>query len=276
MAAWSWSCRSARTTCHAWSGWPPLGLVMLAGRVMLARWEERRAGADCRWWMWCWLARDGPGQAGGTASRPPPRGCAMRATSVVTARTMGGPGGSCGAELVNQGSAALTVTSVTSFLAGAAAGDLVDLDVWWAGSDWLAEGRWTSRALRAGLPDLGPGLATGPPRGCFGRTSVGTWSSGRYLPMGALVSRVTGRAWLWQVEHQGGWHWQAGERGGAAYLALLGPTGTEHQWRVTLAPGERFRTVPATVAVSDTGFDGALAALTAGRRAVRRPHPDHQ
>src|SRR6202012_3679615 len=49
-----------------------------------------------------------------------------------------------------------------------------------------------------------------------------------------------------------------------------------HQWRVTLAPGERFRTVPATGAVRDTGFDGALAALTAGRRAVRRPHPDHQ
>ena len=182
----------------------------------------------------------------------------------------------CWAELVNQGPVALTVTSVTSFLAGAAAGDLADLDVWWAGSDWLAEGRWTSRALRAVLPDLGPGLATAQPRGCFGRTSVGTWSSGRYRPMGALVSRVTGRAWLWQVEHQGGWHWQAGERDGAAYLALLGPTGTEHQWRVTLAPGERFRTVPATVAVSDTGFDGALAALTAGRRAVRRPHPDHQ
>src|ERR1700759_2147253 len=32
MAAWSWSCRSARTTCHAWSGWPPLGLAG-GGRV---------------------------------------------------------------------------------------------------------------------------------------------------------------------------------------------------------------------------------------------------
>jgi alpha-galactosidase len=175
-------------------------------------------------------------------------------------------------ELVNVGPAPLTVTSVTSFLAGGVVGDLADLELWWAASDWLAEGRWAVQPLREVVPSVG----AAQPRGCFGRTSVGTWSCGRYLPMGALVSRATGRAWLWQVEHQGGWHWQVGERDGAAYLAVGGPTGTEHQWRVTLAPGERFGTVPAAMAVSDGGFDGALAALTAGRRAVRRPHPDHQ
>jgi alpha-galactosidase len=177
--------------------------------------------------------------------------------------------------LVNAGPAPLTVTSVTSFLCGAT-GDPAGLDVWWAASDWLAEGRWTARPLREVLPDLGPALAPARPRGCFGRTSLGTWSSGRYLPMGALNRRSTGRTWLWQVEHQGGWHWQVGERDGAAYLAVLGPTDAEHQWRVTLAPGQEFATVPAAVAVSDAGFDGALAALTSGRRAVRRPHPDHQ
>ncbi len=181
--------------------------------------------------------------------------------------------------LINTGPAPLTVTSVTSFLGGAA-GDPAELDVWWAGNDWLAEGRWTARALRDLLPDLGPARGTAQPRGCFGRTSLGTWSSGRYLPMGALAERspdrATGRTWLWQVENQGGWHWQVGERDGAAYLAALGPTDTEHQWRVTLAPGQAFTTVPAAVAVSDAGFDGALAALTSGRRAARRPHPDHQ
>jgi alpha-galactosidase len=181
--------------------------------------------------------------------------------------------------LVNAGPAPLTVTSVTSFLCGAA-GDPAGLDVWWAGNDWLAEGRWAARALRDLLPDLGPALGTAQPRGCFGRTSVGTWSSGRYLPMGALTerspSRATGRTWLWQVENQGGWHWQVGERDGTTYLAVLGPTDTEHQWRVTLTPDQAFTTVAAAVAVSDAGFDGALAALTSGRRAARRPHPDHQ
>jgi alpha-galactosidase len=180
--------------------------------------------------------------------------------------------------LVNGGPAALTVTSVTSFLCGGLPGrpgpdPVGELDVWWADSDWLAEGRWDARNLREVLPDLGP---EAQPRGCFGRTSTGTWSSGRYLPMGALACRATGQAWLWQVEHQGGWHWQVGERDGAAYLALLGPADLEHQWRVTLASGEQFGTVPAAVAVSDGGFDGAMAALTSGRRAVRRPHEDHR
>ena len=56
--------------------------------------------------------------------------------------------------LINAGPAPLTVTSVTSFLCGAA-GDPAGLDVWWAGKDWLAEGRWAARALRDLLPDLG-------------------------------------------------------------------------------------------------------------------------
>ena len=42
------------------------------------------------------------------------------------------------------------------------------------------------------------------PRGRLGFTSVGSWSSGTYLPMGAAVNRRTGHAWVWQVEHNGG------------------------------------------------------------------------
>jgi alpha-galactosidase len=45
---------------------------------------------------------------------------------------------------------------------------------------------------------------------------------------------------------------------------------------VTLAPGETFTTVPVAIAVSDAGFEGAVAALTACRRAIRRPHADHR
>jgi len=55
-----------------------------------------------------------------------------------------------------------------------------------------------------------------------------------------------------------------------AYLALLGPADTEHAWHVTLPPGGTFTTVPAAVAVSAGGFEGAVAALTAVRRAIRR------
>ena len=58
-------------------------------------------------------------------------------------------------ELVNVGPAPLTVTSVTSFLAGGVVGDLADLELWWAASDWLAEGRWAVQPLREGVPSVG-------------------------------------------------------------------------------------------------------------------------
>jgi alpha-galactosidase len=203
--------------------------------------------------------------------------------------------------LVNRGARPVTVQSVTSFLyggpgAGAGQDGLADLDLLWAENDWMAEGRWQVRALRDALPDIGRKGLGADPRGCFGVTSTGTWSSGRFLPAGALVNRRTGHAWAWQIEHNGGWHWGVGEcarraagprpgpdgrhsAAGAvsgAYLALLGPVDEAHHWNVTLHPGDHFTSVPVGVAVSGGGFDGAIAGLTAVRRAIRRPHEDAQ
>jgi alpha-galactosidase len=203
--------------------------------------------------------------------------------------------------LANEGTAPVTIESVTSFLCGGLEGeagpdDLGDLDVLWGENDWLAEGRWQRRALRDALPDLSRRAHGGDPRGRFGITSAGTWSCGGSLPMGAIISRATGRTWAWQVEHNGAWHWQVGEctrrqsgpestdtvghraepgAASGAYVAVLGPTDAEHHWHVTLAPGETFTTVPAAVAVSAEGLDDALARLTGYRRAIRRPHADH-
>lgn len=197
--------------------------------------------------------------------------------------------------LSNQAHTPITVQSVTSLLAGGISGartaggpsgdragegdGLGDLDVVWAENDWLAEGRWQRRTLRDALPDLNRRAHGGDPRGCFAITSTGTWSSGTRLPMGGIVSRRTGQAWIWQVEHNGAWHWQAGEHTTgtrqAAYVALLGPTDTEHDWHVTLAPGDTFTTVPAALAVSASGTDDAIGRLTRYRRAARRPHADH-
>ena len=202
--------------------------------------------------------------------------------------------------LENRGEAPVTVQSVTSFLCGGlgtgtSPDNLADLDLRWAENDWMAEGRWQARAVRDALPDLDRPALGADPRGCFSVSSAGTWSTGRYLPVGAVVNRRTGHAWAWQIEHNGGWHWQVGEAGrhspglvpgapgrhardgvSGAYLALLGPVDGEHHWRVTLGQGESFTTVPVSVAVSSGGFDGAVAGLTAVRRAIRRPHDDGQ
>jgi alpha-galactosidase len=195
------------------------------------------------------------------------------------------------ARIINGGAAPVVVESVTSFLAcglAGPAGRLGDVELMWAENDWFAEHRWQRRALRDALPDLDCGAHGHDPRGRFGLTSAGTWSSGTFLPMGAAVNRRTGHAWVWQIEHNGGWHWQVGEhtRRDAtsahhgdgptdAYLALLGPTDAEHHWRLALGPGESFETVPVAVALSAEGLEAAMARLTTYRRALRRPHSDH-
>jgi alpha-galactosidase len=183
--------------------------------------------------------------------------------------------------ITNDGHEPVTIDAVSSFLCGGlpvadGIGSPDDLDVMWAENEWLAEGRWQHRGFRDAVPDTDRVLHPANPRQALGFTSTGSWSSGTYLPMGALVNRRTGQCWAWQVEHNGAWHWQTGEAAGGAYVALLGPTAAEHQWQQTLAPGDSFTTVPVGLAVSGEGFEGAIGRLTAYRRAARRPHEDHQ
>lgn len=200
---------------------------------------------------------------------------------VVTYRVLVGSGSlRSSVTLTNDGSRPVFVEAVTSLLAGTLPGP-DQLDLWWADHDWLAENRWQRRELRSLLPDLNRGRHGRDPRGCFGATNTGTWSSAGLLPMGAVTDRNSGRTWAWQIEHNGGWHWQVGEytepAGGPAgtYLALLGPTDAEHQARIRLAPGESSRTVPVALAIGDN-LDDAIGRLTDHRRATRRRHDDHE
>ena len=174
----------------------------------------------------------------------------------------------------NDGAGPVTLESVASFTFGGLAP--ADFDVHWADNDWLLEGRWHSVPAREVLPDANMAMhGGGAPRTRFTRAGHGTWSSGGRLPMGALTERGSGRTLLWQIEHNGAWRWQLAENAGGLYLGLFGPTDPEHQWRLTLAPGEQFTTVPVAVASSDAGFEDAVARMTRYRRLLRRPHPDH-
>ncbi len=175
----------------------------------------------------------------------------------------------------------IRIDSVSSFLGSGVAGpggQLADVDIFWAENDWQAEARWRSRGFRDALPALTEHLGVGRSRGRFAVTGIGTWSSGEHLPMGALVNRRSGHTLLWQVEHNGAWHWQVGEHMGAgpstSYLSILGPTDIEHQWAVTLGPGELFASVPVALSVSANGLEDAVARMTRYRRAIRRPHAD--
>jgi alpha-galactosidase len=174
----------------------------------------------------------------------------------------------------NTGEQRLVLEAVSSFVMSGL--DSVDaLDVWWADNDWLAECRWQRRALRSALADVNRSAHQHDPRGRFALASQGTWSSGRYLPMGALSERDSGAALVWQLESSAGWLWELGERASAAYLAALGPTDREHHWRRVLRPGSSFTTVPAAIALG-VDFAAAVGALTRYRRLLRRPHPDQE
>ena len=72
--------------------------------------------------------------------------------------------------LENRGARPVTLQSVTSFLhgglgSGPGPDDLADLDLRWAENDWMAEGRWHTRALRDALPDIDRQACAVPTRG---------------------------------------------------------------------------------------------------------------
>ncbi len=194
----------------------------------------------------------------------------------------------------------LLLWAVTSFATGAVIStDINHLKVWRAESTWAAENRWTSQPLRApGLIRTDPGARGETCRSCIRTISTSTWSSGTYVPAGAVEEEATGRTLAWQVEHNGGWLWEVGERpnwtaslanlsvsrdeatgrptedhsADGAYVAVLGPTDGFHHWSYTLTASNAFKTIPVTFTVANS-FDQAFGQLTQHRRAARRSHP---
>ncbi|HEY0240213.1 MAG TPA: glycoside hydrolase family 36 protein [Friedmanniella sp.] len=176
----------------------------------------------------------------------------------------------------NAGADAVVLEAVSSFATGAlvhADESTHDLVLVSGTGEQLAENRWTVRPLwsQAGLADVS--TTTYAARGSVEAVGTSTWSTARLLPTAALDNPVSGRSIAWQIEHNGAWRWEvdnvvSGQDSLA--LVLLGPEDLDHQWSLELMPGSEFTTVPVSVAVASTGFEGAIAALTAHRRWLRR------
>lgn len=181
-------------------------------------------------------------------------------------------------EITNQGHAPVIVQMVSSFATGAllAEGESVDDLLLLRGrSEWCAESRWAWTPLTGpdGLPDINTAFHDHDARSTLTTVSKSTWSSGEYLPTGFLVNSASGRALGWQIEHNGAWRWEVDARregANAVSLVIAGPNDLDHQWDVRLAPGDTFTSIPVSVAASTDGFEGALAGLSAQRRAIRR------
>jgi hypothetical protein len=234
------------------------------------RYVSHRAGSDAGWATLEVLLRETDGDLEATLSiHTPPAVRAARAQVTVTNRSPDRV-----RVLQAVGSLALQVA-----LGSAAVTSPDELDLASARCDWLGESRWHTRLLRGDLVDLALGAhGNASARGCLSYASTGSWSTGRFLPAGALVQAdapAAAAAYAWQIESNGGWRWEVGENTAGTYLALGGPTDADSQWIARLAPGESFTTVPATLGAG-TGIEGAFAALTDFRRAARRDHPDNR
>src|SRR5579883_2188600 len=109
----------------------------------------------------------------------------------------------------------------------------------------------------------------------FDCTSIGTWSTAQFMPMGYLANVESNEGWLWQIEHNGSWNWEVSDHWDHLYIELSGPTDQEHQWYKQLAPGESFASVPVAVSAVHGTFDQAADMLTQYRRRIRRPNQDN-
>ncbi|OIV35273.1 hypothetical protein BIV57_22415 [Mangrovactinospora gilvigrisea] len=140
---------------------------------------------------------------------------------------------------------------------------------------WCAELRWvTYTPEQLGLVDDGPAQGRQGTQTSHRTSATGSRSAGTQAPVAGCTDTASGRGWAWQIEHNGAWVWSLDDGGGALQLHLAGPTEQEHGWSELLDPGQRFTTPHIAVAAAEDGLDGALRALTAHRRALRRPHPD--
>ena len=110
----------------------------------------------------------------------------------------------------------------------------------------------------------------------LGVTNVGNWSAKEYIPMGYLENTETNSSLIWQIEHNGSWHWEISDEEGHLYLQLSGPSEIESHWSKNLAPGEKFESVPCAVCAVNGGFDTAVGEMTKYRRIIRRKNYDNK
>ena len=148
-------------------------------------------------------------------------------------------------------------------------------------NSWQREMNWKEYSLRDLGMDLTQKKELQRSSSMIRVNNTGNWSTKEYLPMACLENTETRTGIFWQIEHNGSWHWEIGDRNGHLYLALGGPNELYSHWTKQLKPGEAFETVPAAVGTAHekTGksvFEDALETLTQYRRRIRRPNEDNE
>lgn len=142
---------------------------------------------------------------------------------------------------------------------------------------WEGEGQWRSGSLE----ELGLYRTSVHPCGtAIHFSSIGSWSTASYQPMGVLEDLETGKVWYWQIETSSSWHFEIGYRAGwegeSGGLFMDADAASERYtgWSKTLEPGERFTAVPVAWGCAPGGFETAVKQLTRYRRSTLKPQPE--
>lgn len=137
---------------------------------------------------------------------------------------------------------------------------------------WQSELQWKSYTL----PELGLVKLTDRSSKRIACSNTGSWSAAEHIPLAILHNEAADQTLFWQIEHSGSWHWELFDQFDALSVLIGGPNEHDNHWWVNLTPGEEFVTIPVAVGAVKGGFDESAGALTAYRRAIRRPNRDNE
>ncbi|MBB6634379.1 glycoside hydrolase family 36 protein [Cohnella thailandensis] len=188
-------------------------------------------------------------------------------TSVVRAWTV----------LVNEGEESVGVEYVSSFaLTGIDKEGKLDRDeklrLSIPHTGWQSEIQWRTNTI----PELGLSHMTDRSSKRISCSNTGSWAAAEHIPMAVLENAEAGTSLVWQIEHNGSWHWEIIDQFDYLTLLISGPTEHDNHWWKELAPGEEFVSVPVAVGAAKGGFEEAIGELTKYRRLIRRPNDDNR
>lgn len=152
-----------------------------------------------------------------------------------------------------------------------------ELRIHLAFNSWMSEGQWhTFRPSELGFVENGR-----TSRSEASAESIGSWSTGSYLPIAIAENQRRGVSWFWQIEHNGSWYWEISNVGSTygvaddVYAYLGGPDSLHAGAGKDLAPGNSYQTIPVAIGCVKGGFDVSVGTLTKYRRAFcLHPHLD--
>lgn len=131
-------------------------------------------------------------------------------------------------------------------------------------NSWEGEAQWRSYTL----PELGLVRVHNFALKRVAYSSTGPWSSSQFAPTACLENTEACTALMWQIEHNGSWHWEISDHRQQLYLQLSGPTEAENHWWKRLHPGESFTSVTVGISCVRGDFQDAVRAMTAYRRCI--------